>query len=118
VSILSLHYYFQLSSNYINITVEQAMELSDTNPSLVVLDVRTEEEFFSARIEEAKNTPVDDLVTRLMELNPNDEILVYSRTGNKNVQAAIILVQNGVLDFYHMDGELVAWKQARYPTVL
>ncbi|UCH02593.1 MAG: rhodanese-like domain-containing protein [Candidatus Bathyarchaeota archaeon] len=106
-----------MSSNYINITVEQAKELIDTNPSLVVLDVRTEEEFLSEHIEGAKNIPVNDLVIRLTELNPNDEILVYCRKGNRSTQTAKILVQNGFLDFYHMDGGLVAWKQAGYPTI-
>lgn len=116
-SILSLRYFSPLSGSYVDITVEQAKELIEANPSLVVLDVRTEEEFHSERIEGAKNIPVDDLEIRLTKLNPNDKILVYCRTGNRSTQAAKILVQNGFSDFYHMVGGIVSWIQAGYPTI-
>ena len=71
-------------SEYKDITVQQAMELIETNPSLVIVDVRTEEEFSSGPLYGAINIPVDSLQQRLNELNPNDEILVYCRTGNRS----------------------------------
>ena len=104
----------QLGSGYEDITVEQAKELIETNPSLMILDVRTEGEYNEEHIEGAINIPLDELQQRLSEINPNDQILVYCRTGNRSTQAAEILVENGVSGFYHMRGGIVAWKQKGY----
>ena len=46
-------------------TVEQAKELIETNPLLIILDVRTELEFQSEHIEDMINIPVDDFRTDL-----------------------------------------------------
>ena len=105
----------QLGSGYEDITVEQAKELIETNLSLVILDVRTEAEYNDEYIEGAINIPLDELQQRLVEINPNDKILVYCRTGNMSTQAAEILVENGVSGFYRMRGGIVAWKQKGYP---
>ena len=119
ISIVSIsfvvYYSFILSGKgYEDISVEQAKELIETNPSLVILDVRTEAEFNGEHIERAINIPLDELQQRLGELDPNDKILVYCRTGNRSTKAAEILVENGVSGFYHMRGGIVAWKQKGY----
>lgn len=110
---------FQLPSrtSYGDITVEQAKELIETNPSLVILDVRTDWEFEEGHIEGAINIPVEELQQRLGELNPGDEILVYCRVGNRSRRAAQILADNGFSRIYNMLGGIEAWKQAGYPTV-
>ena len=107
----------QLGSDYEDITVEQAKELIETNPSLVILDVRTEAEYNDEHLEGAINIPLDELEQRLAELNPNNKLLVYCMTGYRSTQAAEILVENGVSGFYHMHGGIVAWKQKGYPVV-
>lgn len=112
-------YYTQFQSpriSYGDITVEQAKELIETNPSLVILDVRTEWEFGNGHIEEAINIPVDDLQGKLGELNRNDEILVYCRTGVRSSRAMQILIENGFTKVYNMLGGIEAWKQAGYTT--
>jgi len=102
---------------YGDITVEQAKELIERKSSLVILDVRTEWEFESEHIEGAINIPVDELQQRLGELNPNDEILVYCRTGNRSARATQTLKDNGYSKVYHMADGIEAWKQAGYLTM-
>jgi rhodanese-related sulfurtransferase len=94
LAILTYYTWTQLRTNYNDVTIEQANELIE-NPSLVILDVRTELEFNSEHIEGAINIPVDALQLRLSELNPNNIILVYCRTGNRSSRAAKILADNG-----------------------
>ena len=107
----------QLGSGYEDITVEQAKELIETNPSLVILDVRTEAEYNVEHLEGAINIPLDELEQRLAELNPNNKLLVYCMTGYRSTQAAEILVENGVSGFYHMRGGIFAWKQKGYQVI-
>jgi len=114
-SIFIYYNMIQSWSGYDDITAEQAKELIETNSSLVILDVRTETEYNDKHIEGAINIPLDELQQRLEEINPNDTILVYCRTGNRSTQAAEILVENGFSNFYHMRGGIVAWKQNGYP---
>ena len=116
----TLIYYTQLQSpkiDYGDVTVEQAKELIEKKSSLVLLDVRTDWEFDSGHIEGAINMPVDDLQQRHAELKPNDEILVYCRTGNRSAKAMQILKDNGYSKVYNMEGGIEAWKKAGYPIV-
>ena len=54
---------------------------------------------------------------RLSELNTDDELLVYCRTGNRSTTAVGILRENGYDRVYHMDGGITAWMSAGFPTV-
>lgn len=100
---------------YGHITVGQAKELIESDHSLVIVDVRTVSEFRGGHIEGAVNIPVDDLQQSLGELDPNDEILVYCRTGVRSARAMQILSDNGFPKIYNMLGGIEAWKGAGYP---
>ncbi len=114
-------YYFMQTgsgdSDYGNVDVGEARELIGEKGELVVLDVRTVSEYESGHLEGAINIPVEALSGRLSELNPNDELLVYCRTGNRSTTAVGILKENGYDQIYHMDGGKVAWGNAGFPTV-
>ncbi len=99
---------------YGDITVEQAKKLIEINQSLLILDVRTGSEFDSGHIKGAINIPLEELQQRLGELKPNDEILVYCRTGIRSSKAMKILADNGFSWVYNMLGGIEAWKKAGY----
>jgi len=111
------HRQIQLQSEirYGDITVKQARNLIETNLYLVILDVRTKLEFDSGHIEGAINIPVEEIQQRLEELNLDDEILVYCRTGVRSSKAMQILSNNGFSRVYNMLGGIEAWKQEGYP---
>ena len=71
---------------YGDVSVERAWELIQDKPSLVILDVRTDAEFWDGHIEGAINIPVGELEERLGELDRGDDMLVYCRTGNRTGQ--------------------------------
>jgi rhodanese-related sulfurtransferase len=114
-------YYFMQTgsgdSDYGNVDVAEARDLIGEKGGLVILDVRTVSEYESGHLEGAINIPVEALSGRLSELNPNDELLVYCRTGNRSTTAVGILRENGYDRIYHMDGGIVAWNSAGFPTV-
>lgn len=114
-------YYFMQTgsgdSDYGNVDVAEARDLIGEKGDLVILDVRTVSEYESGHLEGAINIPVEALSGRLSELNPNDELLVYCRTGNRSTTAVGILKENGYDRIYHMDAGIVAWENAGFPTV-
>jgi NADPH-dependent 2,4-dienoyl-CoA reductase/sulfur reductase-like enzyme/rhodanese-related sulfurtransferase len=61
----------------------------------ILLDVRTPGEHQRGAIDGSKNIPVDDLRSRLHELDKSKEILVYCQIGLRGNIAASILKQNG-----------------------
>ena len=114
------YYFMQMGSgdsDYGNIDVAEARDLIGEKGELVILDVRTVSEYESGHLEGAINIPVEVLGGRLSELNPNDELLVYCRTGNRSTTAVGILSENGYDRIYHMDGGINAWNSAGFPTV-
>ncbi len=114
-------YYFMQrgsgDSDYGNVDVAEARDLIGEKGGLVILDVRTVSEYERGHLEGAINIPVEALSGRLSELNPNDELLVYCRTGNRSTTAVGILKENGYDRIYHMDAGIVAWENAGFPTV-
>lgn len=93
---------------YKNINFEQAKQIIDGN-SVIILDVRTEEEFITGHIMNAINIPVDELEYRIEELEDKESIiLVYCKSGNRSVMACEILEENGYMNVYNIGG-VVDW---------
>ena len=104
--------------SYVTINVEQARSLIDSNPSLIILDVRTEEEYLEEHLEGAKNIPLDELEERLEELDVERGLLVYCRSGGRSAQASEILARNGFSPIYNLEGGIIEWRSAGYPTIV
>ena len=119
VIILSISTFHLLSISddaSINVSPLQAKELIDTTPSLVIVDMRTTEEFSGGHIPGAINLPINELAGRVSELNPHHYLLVYCRTGNRSQQAVNILIEKGFAEIYHLVDGIVAWERAEFPT--
>ena len=100
-----------------DVTVEEAKSLVESNVSLIIVDVRTREEYDSGHIEGAILIPVSELEGRITELSKEEELLIYCRTGNRSSNSVNILKANGYTKIFHMNDGIIAWIQAGYPTV-
>ncbi|MBS5949059.1 MAG: rhodanese-like domain-containing protein [Clostridium sp.] len=87
------------------ITSEEAKEEMN-NRDVIILDVRTEDEYNSGHIENSVLIPVDDLEDKAEELlvNKEQKILVYCRSGNRSKKAADLLVEMGYTNVYDLGG--------------
>jgi len=120
VAVVSATYYYlqPLNPSYGDISIEQARRLIETNPDLVIVDVRTPEELATGYLEGAVNLCVEcDAQLLLDNLDPNDDILLYCRTGRRSANALEILRENGYEKVYNILGGITAWVDAGYPTV-
>ncbi|MEN8189214.1 MAG: rhodanese-like domain-containing protein [Thermodesulfobacteriota bacterium] len=75
-----------------------------------LLDVRTENEYKQQHIPGAILIPVKELMGRFEELNADEAVLVYCRSGVRSKAAAQILLGEGFKEVYNMSGGIVAWQ--------
>ena len=86
-------------------------------PGVVVLDVRTAEEFAEGHLENAVNIDVrqNDFVEKAKAALPTDKtIAVYCRSGRRSATAAGLLAAEGYRPV-NLKGGIMAWKEAGMP---
>lgn len=88
----------------------ERMEKKDTN--LVVLDVRTPEEFAAGHIPGAVNIPHDQLPNRLAEIAgaKSKDVVVYCRSGRRSAMAQETLTAQGFKSVQHLEGDMLKWE--------
>ena len=96
-----------------------AATIADPPDDLVILDVRTPEEFAEGHIDGAIMIDFHeaDFSARLAELDPDVPYLIYCRSGNRSGQTRAILDDLGFRDVADVDGGVLAWTAAGLPLV-
>jgi phage shock protein E len=91
----------------------QRMEKKDAN--LVVLDVRTPEEFAAGHIPGAVNIPHDQLPNRLAEIAgaKSKDVVVYCRSGRRSAIAQQTLEGQGFKSVKHLEGDMLKWEEEK-----
>ncbi|WP_310551099.1 rhodanese-like domain-containing protein [Paenibacillus glufosinatiresistens] len=76
--------------------------------ALHVLDVREPAEWVEGHVEGAKHIPLSQLVERHHELDPNQEVIIMCRSGNRSGLACELLHEKGY-KVVNMTGGLNDW---------
>jgi uncharacterized membrane protein YdjX (TVP38/TMEM64 family)/rhodanese-related sulfurtransferase len=91
----------------------------DSGNNLLVLDVRTPEDFVGEQghIEEAVNIPVENLQQRMDEIGNYLEqpVAIVCRTDKKSAKAALLLTEEGFADVHIVRGGMTKWLEAGLP---
>jgi len=97
-------------SDYKKITAEDAKNRMDENKDVIVVDVRTLDEYSEGHIEGAILIPNETITDTPPELLPDldAEILIYCRSGNRSQQAAEKLIGLGYTNVYDFGG-IIDW---------
>ncbi len=97
-------------AEYKSLTPEEAKEMME-NEDVVIVDVRTEEEFSQGHIEGAILIPDYDLDKLAAEKLPDKEatILLYCRSGNRSKLSAHLLNGMGYQNVYDFGG-IIDWR--------
>lgn len=98
-------------TDFESISPKQAYTLMKNESNVILLDVRTPEEFSSEHIEGAILIPVQKLSENLSKLDNAKEkkIIVYCHSGTRSVAASRILVKNGFTPL-NVTGGISEWK--------
>ncbi|MCJ7691586.1 MAG: rhodanese-like domain-containing protein [Clostridiaceae bacterium] len=94
-----------------NITPEEAKKRLDSEKEIILLDVRTKEEYETGHIEKSILMPVDTLEAEVGKNIVDKEaiIFVYCRSGNRSAAAANILVELGYKNVHNLVGGITNW---------
>lgn len=97
------------------ITSIEGKEMMDHDDSIVLLDVRTKEEYLNEHIENSILIPVTEIFDSIMTLCPDKNLtyLIYCRSGVRSVYARQVMKHLGYLHVYDMGG-IIDWP---YPTI-
>jgi len=90
------------------------------DPGLLVLDVRTAQEYAQGHVPGALNISHDELEARIGELEAarSKEVVVYCRSGRRSGIALGLLEQAGFANLRHLEGDWLAWSAAEKPVAL
>ncbi len=91
----------------LNIDSAEGAALIDSDRSVLVVDVRTLEEYTEGHLVGAQHIPVEDpelWEQRVAALDPDGPIVVYCRTGRRSAIAAEQLVAAGFSEVYDLGG--------------
>ncbi len=94
------------ASSYTNIGPEEAKKRIESEKGIVLLDVRTQEEYDEKHIPNSLLIPVDVIEKEAPEKlhDKNAAIFVYCRSGRRSVTASEALVKMGYTKVYNLGG--------------
>jgi rhodanese-related sulfurtransferase len=85
------------------------------DPSVQLVDVRTREEYAEGHLAGAQLLPVQELESRMGEIDREKPVLLYCRSGRRSRQAFDLLKEKGFQDLHDMTGGIEAWKKEGLP---
>lgn len=96
-------------SGYVkDVTPTEVNEMVKQNKSISVVDVRGPEEVAGGKIPGAYNLPVNELQSRMDELDKDTEHIIVCQSGGRSSMASMVLKSNGY-KVLNMTGGMLEW---------
>lgn len=96
----------------LEVTVADVAANRESIPQLI--DVRELDEWQEGRIAGSKLIPMSEFAARVEEIDPDQPIIVYCRSGGRSLMVAEAL-QNAGYDAKSMAGGMLEWERAGHP---
>jgi len=89
-----------------DISYEDLKKMIKDNKNIIIIDVRTKEEFEEYHLKKAINIPFQDIVANIDKFvsNKSDVIVVYCQYGGRSRKAFIKLEKMGYINVYNLNG--------------
>jgi phage shock protein E len=96
---------------------DAAQVIADDPAGLVVLDIRTPQEFNEARLADAVIVDfyAEDFATQLDTLDKDVPYVMYCNSGNRSSEAVKTMKDLGFVEVYEIDGGIVNWYEQDFP---
>jgi sulfur-carrier protein adenylyltransferase/sulfurtransferase len=98
------------------ITVHELKELRDAGTPHRLIDCREPDEFQKANIG-GELMPMNTIPSRLQDLDPDEDIIVYCKVGGRSGMVVEFLRRNGFDKARNLRGGILAWAQHVDPTI-
>ena len=91
----------------------------DNEHPMVLIDVRDSFEVQIADLPayEQRRMPTGEFLTRVDELDPDDVIVLYCRSGARSAWAADLLIQRGFEKVLNLKGGVLGWREEVDPSL-
>ncbi len=99
------------------VSPDEAQKLIQEKKGIVILDVRTAEEFADGHIAGAQNLDyfAPDFKKKLAALDPSKSYLVHCAAGNRSGKAVDLMKQGNFVEIYHLKDGFRGWVKAGKP---
>lgn len=101
----------------VNISPSDLKRWQDEGRRLLLVDVRTPQEWQICRLEGAQLIPLQELPGRWQELEPRQDVVVYCHHGNRSAHAVDFLRRMGIERARNLEGGIEAWSTTVDPSV-
>jgi phage shock protein E len=99
----------------VNVSAPEAKALIARTSRLLIVDVRTPDEFRQAHLRGAKLIPLSELEKRAQEIPKDRPLLVYCAVGARSLKAARFLSSKGYPEVYQISDGLIGWYKNGFP---
>jgi len=107
------------AQNKVEVNSTKVNSMLKTDKTLIVLDVRTAEEFKEGHIKGAINIDIrqPDALTKIDKINKKTKYIVHCRTNHRSKIAVDHMIQSGFKTVYQMMDGYAGWSQNNLPIV-
>ena len=91
------------------ITVAELKNKFDNNDDFMLLDVRNIQEVLYSKIENSVHIPMNEIVNRMNELDPNKEIIIQCKSGKRSARVCEYLISQNFNNVKNLSGGIIAW---------
>lgn len=107
-----------MESEVPEITVSELKERLDRGEPVTIIDVREPFEWGISNLEEygARLIPMGELVRRIDEIDPADDLVIQCRSGNRSAQVTQYLRARGYERVANLQGGILAWSDEIDPS--
>lgn len=100
-----------------NVTTDEAQKLLKADPKIVVIDVRTADEYQAGHIAGAKNIDImaDDFAKQIAALDKTQTYVFHCAAGGRSARACALPEVQQLKSVYHMNEGFKAWEKSGKP---
>ncbi len=102
--------------NIPEISVQELQALRQADADFFLLDVRNPNEYAICHLN-GHLIPLNELPSRLNELNPEQHIVVHCHAGGRSARATEFLIQHGFKNVCNLRGGVTAWSNEIDPAM-
>ena len=99
------------------ITAEELKARLTSGTRVTLVDVREPWEWELCRLDGARHIPMGEIPVRYLELEPDDEVVVYCHVGQRSAMVVQYLRQQGFQKAVNLRGGIDAWARQVDPAL-
>ena len=100
------------------ITVSELNKKISKKEDFILLDVRTDSEYYLSSIEGSVHIPMNNVPNKLDSLESDKEIIVQCKSGVRSARICEFLLQKGYSNIKNLQGGIVAWAEQIDPSII